>query len=297
MTEYKASAVVPTHNSEVMVSACLDSLLNQEKKFDEIIVVDDTSTDKTVSIAKQYPVTLIELTEHKERSFARNLGRRHAEGNIIAFIEADAVLNKGWLNAVLDSFEQGADAVLDTCRVYKPKSFVARMNDDFYRIRLKNSYMPFSAWTFKREVLEDVGDFDVNLNCGEDADLGKRVLAKGYTIVHQPRAIKYHEGDPRSLHDEFRRRWWFGAHILPFYRKNPEKVPKFSFMLSALLMLSALNLPIFTACFAALYLAHFAKVVRMGMRLTYAFVFPLVVIVGNWLFFISFFASTLRSRS
>lgn len=96
----KVSVIIPTLNEEKYLSKCLRSI--NEQDFDgefEIIVVDSGSTDRTVKLAKSLVDKII---VHKRRpvGFTRNLGVKFAEGDYIAFIDADTIASKGWLKSI-----------------------------------------------------------------------------------------------------------------------------------------------------------------------------------------------------
>lgn len=90
----KVSIVIPTYNVEKYIARCLDSVINQTLKEIEIIVVDDKSTDNTLSIVKDYAsrdnrIKVIELFENQGVSVARNTGIDLSTGEYIGFIDPD----------------------------------------------------------------------------------------------------------------------------------------------------------------------------------------------------------------
>jgi glycosyltransferase involved in cell wall biosynthesis len=178
------SAVIPVYNGEKFIIQTLHSLLSQTRKFDEIIVVDDGSTDNTVSLVQSLAKHGIQLIRsgHVERVAARNIGWRAAKGNIIAFIDSDLILVKDWLKEVLRGFDQGHVAVVDRRAVYQPKTFIAKMNDHFFDIRYADNYKPFTLWVIQKTILKQIGGYDPGVVGIEDADLADRLIARGYTI-------------------------------------------------------------------------------------------------------------------
>ncbi|MFA5770944.1 MAG: glycosyltransferase family 2 protein [Patescibacteria group bacterium] len=107
----KISVVVPAHNEEKHIVSCLESLTNQTRQPDEIIVVSNSSTDRTEEIVKSYPkVTLLSL-DVKGIIPARNKGFDLATGDIIARCDADTILPKDWVKKIEDSFLNNQSAV------------------------------------------------------------------------------------------------------------------------------------------------------------------------------------------
>lgn len=100
----KVSVIIPAFNEEAYIGNCLDSLMKQEIMPDEIIVVNNNSTDKTVTIAKKYPVRII--SEKKQGiTHARNKGFHEAKYQIIARTDADTVVPTDWIKKIKKHFE------------------------------------------------------------------------------------------------------------------------------------------------------------------------------------------------
>lgn len=99
----KTSVIIPAYNEEKFLAACLQSLMEQKEKADEIIVVDNNSTDKTVAIAKQFPVRII----HEKRqgiTYARNRGFDEAQYDILLRTDADSRVPKNWVKQAKKDF-------------------------------------------------------------------------------------------------------------------------------------------------------------------------------------------------
>lgn len=95
----KVSVVVPAYNEERYIGACLKSLEKQEEKPDEIIVVDNNSSDKTADIARKYPVRVIH--EKKQGIIpTRDKGFNEAKFEIIARTDADTVVSSKWVKSI-----------------------------------------------------------------------------------------------------------------------------------------------------------------------------------------------------
>lgn len=295
----KISAVVPTYNSEKIIKECLDSLIAQTHPFDEIILVDNASTDKTREIIKNYPFKKILLEKNMERCVSRNTGWRAAQNELVAIIENDSVYDIHWVEKVLECFENGADAAVDRRGVYKPKTFISRMNDEFFRVRLdEKRYKPFSAWIYKKEVLEKLNGYDEGMVGFEDRELGDRLIKNGYNIMYQPRAIQYHKGEPKTLMDELKRAWWFGVRTRKYYKKYPEKVPYAKFVLFTYLTISILIPPLFAVSLLALYLANLLRFLYIypDMKPIYAIAESGISIMRFWVFFIAYLVTIIDKK-
>ncbi len=99
----KIAVIVPVYNEERYIGACLDSLIKQKTPADEIIVVNNNSTDRSVMIAKRYPVRVI--NEKKQGMIsARNKGFNATSFDIIARTDADTILPPTWIGKIKKSF-------------------------------------------------------------------------------------------------------------------------------------------------------------------------------------------------
>lgn len=293
----KISAVVPTYNSERMIKKCLNSLLAQTHPFDEIIIIDNASTDGTREIIKNYPFKKILFDRNMERCISRNTGWREARYEIIAIIENDSVYDKFWVEKVLECFEKGTDAVIDRRAVYNPDTFIARMNDDFFAARLDvKRYEPFSAWVFRKNVLEKLNGYDEAQVGFEDTELGYRMISNGYTIKYQPEAIQYHAGEPKTLKQEIKRAWWFGLRAHKYYKKHREKLPYTRFIMLSCLTLSILLPTVFIILLLGLFILLFIRFMYMGMKPVYASAESMISIIRSWVFYAAYIISCIDKQ-
>jgi glycosyltransferase involved in cell wall biosynthesis len=100
----KVSIVMPVHNEEKYIKSCLDSLMRQSEKADEIIIVDNNSTDDTVSIATQFKGVRIIREKQKGITVTRNKGFNNAKYEIIARCDADSILPSNWIKKIKEVF-------------------------------------------------------------------------------------------------------------------------------------------------------------------------------------------------
>ncbi len=102
------SVIVPAYNSEKYLKTCLDSILGQTRKPDQVIIVDDCSVDGTLEIAKEYEkkfengFTILRNTVNSGIGFSRKAGVEFAEGNYLTFLSSDDVWEPNFLEKMLD---------------------------------------------------------------------------------------------------------------------------------------------------------------------------------------------------
>lgn len=101
----KVSIVIPSYNEEKYLGQCLKSVSQQIEQPDEVIVVDNNSTDKTEEIAKQFGARVVK-EEKQGMIFSRNRGFNEAKNELIARCDADTILPKDWIKKIKFHFTQ-----------------------------------------------------------------------------------------------------------------------------------------------------------------------------------------------
>ncbi len=100
----KVSVVIPTYNEEKYIGKCLGSLINQTDAPDEIIVVDNNCTDKTVEIAQKFNAKIVK-EENQGMIYARNAGFDNAKYELLARTDADVILPSDWISKIKENFK------------------------------------------------------------------------------------------------------------------------------------------------------------------------------------------------
>jgi glycosyltransferase involved in cell wall biosynthesis len=131
------SVIIPCYNAEPFVAQTIRSVLEQTRPPDEIIVVDDGSTDGSVEVVRQFGDRVRLLTgRNGGASPTRNKGLDHATGDALMFLDADDVLGPTALEALTDALRPGAIAA---CLWYRldyegggvgPEAALARISPD-----------------------------------------------------------------------------------------------------------------------------------------------------------------------
>jgi glycosyltransferase involved in cell wall biosynthesis len=127
------SIVIPVFNEERYIGACLDAIAAQSVKPDEVIVVNNNSSDKTVAIIKKYRFAKVIKEPRQGIVYARNTGFNMAKSDLIGRIDADCILNKNW--------------VIDMKKHYKnagsPELYAATGPSSFQNPGGKHTWYPF----------------------------------------------------------------------------------------------------------------------------------------------------------
>lgn len=114
----KVSVIIPAYNEEKYIEGCIQALLAQTEPADEIIVVNNNSTDKTVAVASKYPVRIISCRKQGITP-TRNKGFNEAKYDIIARTDADTRVPRSWVKKIKKAFEdEKTIAVAGPARFY-----------------------------------------------------------------------------------------------------------------------------------------------------------------------------------
>lgn len=106
------SIIIPVYNEQDYLALCLDAIEKQNLKPDEVIVIDNNSTDNTLKIAKKYPFVKI-INEKKQGAlFARTTGFNAAKSDIIGRIDADTRIEPNWTERVIEDFQDASVAAI-----------------------------------------------------------------------------------------------------------------------------------------------------------------------------------------
>jgi len=239
------SIVIPTYNRSPLLKKCLDSLVKQDYPAGdfEVIVCDDGSSDDTRGIsrsfAEKYGNIRYLYQPHKGVAAARNLGIRNSSAGLIAFVADDYTLDPGYASVAVNFFRSSPDAqVLRFKIVNESRDFLSRADHfsyDIYIIGLlersharggrligKSFHLPASgAAVFRKEIFGRVGQFDEELEVGEDIEMGWRLKKSSIGIYYCDYfSVKRNYKLPLSGH--LRKRFLYGETMHMLKRKYPE---------------------------------------------------------------------------
>lgn len=196
----KISVVIPVYNGENTISRCLDSILKVDypKENLEIIVVNNNSTDRTLSILQSYPVRIV-FESIRNRARARNAGIQATSGEFIAMTDADCIVPSNWLKALLSKFtDQSVAAVAGPFCAIHNNSLMQQYNDyafNRFRETMHRSTFPFLAGPnvmFRKTVFEQIGPFDPAFFTAEDSEIGYRIFLAGLSMQWTEQAMVLH---------------------------------------------------------------------------------------------------------
>ena len=205
------SVIIPTYNCDRYLAQAIDSVLNQKDCEYEVIVIDDGSTDQTENIVNQYNHSIRYIRQKNQGvAAARNRGIAEAEGELIAFLDADDYFLPHKLSTQAAIFAQRRNLGI----VHSGWERVSSAGEKLLSVRpwektpqldLENwlRWRPVlpSAMMFRREWLEYAGGFDTRFPPAEDTELVLRLALKGCQSTWLKRiTVCYRQHEQSAMH-------------------------------------------------------------------------------------------------
>jgi GT2 family glycosyltransferase len=227
----RVSVVVCAHNAAATIGDCLASLDRLTYPDVEVIVVDDGSRDGTSGIAKQYPRARVIDIPNGGLSAARNVGLARASGEIVAYTDADVVVDPDWLTYLVQPMLRSEAVGSGGPNVVPPDDpwmaqCVARSPGGPTHVLLDDhvaEHVPGCNMAFRREALEAIGGFTpIYLRAGDDVDVCWRLQARGWRIGFAPSALVWHR-HRSSLRAYWRQQVGYGEGESWLMRQHPDR--------------------------------------------------------------------------
>lgn len=189
------SIIIPCHNSEKFIARAIESVLNQSQKDFEIIIVNNNSSDNTVSIindyAKRHPQLISVLHEYKKGApAARNKGLYQAKGDWIQFLDSDDELLPDKIETQIKlANEKEGDVVVGRSYVFKEidgklvRTIRAFESKDIWKGLLKSQLGTTSANLWRKKALLAVEGWDESKTSSQEYDLLFRMLKNNAKVV------------------------------------------------------------------------------------------------------------------
>jgi GT2 family glycosyltransferase len=214
----KVAAVVPHWNRRDLLQTLLANLAQQARPFDEIIVVDNGSTDDSDDVAERAGARVIRLGSNFGFAAAVNRGIESTKADWIAILNNDVTLAPDWLTTLLARIEKDAeneqawfatgktlstndrnridgtfDAISRGACAYRCGS--GKPDAPFWNQPRRIRMAPMTAALFRRRLFEEIGSLDEGFESYlEDVDFGIRCAIHERWGIYVPKAIAYHQG-------------------------------------------------------------------------------------------------------
>ncbi len=211
------SIVVCTYNRARVLGRCLDALRGLDYPDFEVVVVEGPSTDDTSAVLDRFSDVKRVRNETRNLSISRNLGIAESAGEIVAFIDDDAVPERSWLRVLVEAYDDpmtgaaGGDVIGPRGDHLQFSNGILSRYGRVIAIQDEpdDRNDPDGPWyntlmgtnsSFRRRALDEVGGFDENYEYYHDeADLCARIIQAGYRVEHRPRALVWHGFEPGTV--------------------------------------------------------------------------------------------------
>lgn len=296
------SIIIPVKNDASLLKACLESISNLDypKNKIEVIIADGMSTDNSAEVAKNYGARVV-LNEKQTVSPGRNIAFKRSSGEVIAFTDADCVVDKNWIINSLKYFEDDKVACVGgpnltppdegnfgkavgfvfNQRIFSAGSIHARKLENITEVRS----IPGCNAIYRREALDKVMPIDESLLTCDDTELNQRLIDKGYKLLYTPDVFVWHyrRPNPKRL---FRQMYRYAIGRLQVGKKDRRMINLIhvltgvSIPLSLIILLISRSLfSVFLFLFYLMLVGYFVKAWMVSRSLQIALRTPAVICI------------------
>lgn len=209
------TVIIPVYNGAETISQCLEGLRDQTVTPDEVLVIDDGSTDGTAEVVTQFPEVRLIRQDNSGPAAARNLGVAEAKGEVALMIDADCRPVPSWVEAMVRPFDDpsvvGVRGEYLSDQVELTAQWIQAEYEDRYlrsRGRERIDFIDTYSAGYRVEEFLAAGGFDTSIPTAavEDQEFSFRLAADGHRLVHAEGAKVFHRHN-RTPARYFRRKY------------------------------------------------------------------------------------------
>ena len=202
------SILIPACNAEKWIADTIRSAVSQDWQRKEVIIVDDGSTDGTLSVARSFESKFVKVVTQENRgaSAARNRALSFAQGTYIQFLDADDLLAPDKISQQLKQKDHGPDSLTLLSAAwgrflscpgrakFKPDSLWQDLDPIEWILRkfIDNKFMMNAAWLVSRKLAEVAGPWDERLSMDDDGEYVCRLVARSQAVKFVSEAKCYY---------------------------------------------------------------------------------------------------------
>ncbi|MHC2576703.1 glycosyltransferase involved in cell wall biosynthesis [Bradyrhizobium diazoefficiens] len=200
-TRPTVSIIIKALNEECHIAPAIENALGALEEIDgEIILADGGSSDRTIEIARRYPILIVRLNRSEDRSCGSGaqLGFQYSRGRYLLLADGDMRVHSDFLAAAIDALSRdpslaGVGGVVSEPSVVNEEYEQRRKRHDPDRHPGRVTRLDCSG-VYRRTAIESIGYLtDRNLHGSEEFDLGARLHSAGWTLAKIDRPIVHHE--------------------------------------------------------------------------------------------------------
>lgn len=221
------SIIIPTYNAEPYLENLLSRIQSQTLKKYELIIIDSSSTDNTVTIAQKYTQNVFVIPQIEfDHGGTRTKAAQIARGDILVYLTQDALPYDDFtLEHIIKVFEDstigaayGMQLSYEQTTLFGkhlrtfnyPDTSYVRNKNDIESFGLKTAFLSDSFAAYRKSALESIGWFKDGLILGEDTYAGAKMILEGYALAYVAEAKVYHS-HTYTIAQEFKRYFDIGV--------------------------------------------------------------------------------------
>lgn len=221
------SIIIPTYNAEQFLIKLLNKLKLQSIQNYELIIIDSSSKDNTIKIAKEYTENIIIIPQNEfDHGGTRAKAAEIAKGKILVYLTQDALpYDKYSIENIIKFFEDAKVAAVygrqlsyENTNLFGkhlrefnyPDSTILRTKNDVKQYGIKTAQLSNSFTAYRKDILMKVGNFKNGLILGEDVYTGAKMILADYSLVYTADAKVYHSHS-YTVWQEFKRYFDIGV--------------------------------------------------------------------------------------
>jgi len=218
------SFVIPAYNEEEHIGSCLQSIFNsnQDSTRYEVIVVDNGSQDRSYDIAFSFERAKVFKLPQGNVGAVRNYGAAQAQGQMLIFIDADCLIDDGWLNRAEKligdhpNSAYGGGVKLPENATWIERAWLLEKEDE----PTLPKYLVGASTMLSKDVFFKLSGFDELVSSGEDTDLHHRLVTERVPVIINHALDTTHLGNAKTAVEFLRRQIWHSENYIIRIRKS-----------------------------------------------------------------------------
>jgi len=208
LEQLTVSIIIKALNEETYIASAIESALAALGEIDgEVILADGGSSDRTIEIARRYPIVVVQLNRPEDRSCGSGaqLGFQYSRGRYLLLMDGDTRLHPDFLPVAIETLARSPALAGVGGAICEP----AEVNEEYQQRRKRHDpdrrvgYVTRldTSGLYRRAAIESIGYLtDRNLHAAEELDLGARLHSAGWALVKLERTIVYNEPNTASAY-------------------------------------------------------------------------------------------------
>jgi glycosyltransferase involved in cell wall biosynthesis len=229
MTMTSVTVAVSAKDAEKTIVGCLESIKNQTVKPDEIFVIVDDENDSTIQPAKKMGAVVL-INKGVKLYDARNTVLDSCKTDILAFTDADCVVDKNWIKNIKRVFKEHPEVVGGTGPhpAVGKHNFSSWLHHMWYIVETKktgytNGVIGANSY-FRTDVVKKVGGWvSLPIMCAEDVHISKKLTNAGYKLWFDEKIIAHHKGYRKEFRKLLKQSIAMGHDIMVMMKATKER--------------------------------------------------------------------------